>query len=169
VSVASRFPATRRLLERVATVLALVAGGLLLAAVAITTASVVRGAFGRPILGDSELVEMALGIAVALCLPLCEMRGSHVIVDFFTQGLPPRALAILTAVMRAVTALVIAVLAWRLAVGGWLNFERERATMFLILPYWWGYAGAALGMAMWMVTAAFVAIETAFQRPEPAQ
>ncbi len=169
MSVASRFPATRRLLERVATVLALVAGGLLLAAVAITTASVVRGAFGRPILGDSELVEMALGIAVALCLPLCEMRGSHVIVDFFTQGLPPRALAILTAVMRAVTALVIAVLAWRLAVGGWLNFERERATMFLILPYWWGYAGAALGMAMWMVTAAFVAIETAFQRPEPAQ
>jgi TRAP-type C4-dicarboxylate transport system permease small subunit len=164
--VTSRFPATRRALERVAIALALAAGALLLAVVAITTASVVRGAFGRPILGDSEIVEMALGIAVALCLPLCEMRGSHVIVDFFTQGLPPRWLAVLSAVMRAISAAVIAVLAWRLAVGGWLNFERERETMFLALSFWWGYAGAALGMMVWMVAAAFVAIETALSRPE---
>jgi TRAP-type C4-dicarboxylate transport system permease small subunit len=144
-----------------ATVFALVGGALLLVAIAVTTASVVRGAIlSRPILGDSEIVEMALGVAVALCLPLCEMKGAHVLVDFFTQKLPPRALAGLDALMRAIAAAVVAVLAWRIAVGGYNMWDRERETMFLLIPYWWGYAGAAVGAALWTVCAAFVAVES---------
>lgn len=156
------FPALRRILDGMATAAALLGGALLMAAVAVTVASVLRGAaINRPILGDSELVEMLLGVAVALCLPLCEMRGAHVLVDFFTQRLPPRALAGLDALMRAVAAAVVAVLAWRLAVGGAGMWERERETMFLLIPYWWGYAGAAAGMMLWTACAAFVAAEAA--------
>jgi hypothetical protein len=33
--------------------------------------------------------------------------------------------------------------------------------MFLEIPYWWGYAGAALGMALWAIAALFVAAESA--------
>jgi len=154
--------AARRALNGVATLAALLAGFLLLGAVGVTAASVLRGAVAnRPILGDSEIVEMLLGVAVALCLPLVEMRGAQVMVDFFTQKLPGRAIAGLDALMRALAALVVAVLAWRLAIGGWNMWDRERETMFLLIPYWWGYAGAALGMTLWTVTAAFVAIETA--------
>lgn len=157
-----RLAALRGALQRVATLAALLAGALLLVAVAVTTASVLRGAaLNRPILGDSEIVEMVLGVAVALCLPLCEMRGAHVLVDFFTQRLPPRAIAGLDALMRAVAAAVVAVLAWRLAIGGWNMWDRERETMFLLIPYWWGYAGAALGMTLWTLCAAFVAVESA--------
>ncbi|MGX9963994.1 TRAP transporter small permease [Roseomonas sp. F4] len=144
---------------RLAVGCAILAGFLLLAAVAVTTASVLRGAFGRPILGDSEVVEMLLGVAVALCMPLCEMKGAHVVVDFFTQKLPARGIAGLDAVMRAVAALVVAVLAWRLAIGGYNMWDRERDTMFLQLPFWWGYAAAALGMLAWCLCACFVAIE----------
>jgi TRAP-type C4-dicarboxylate transport system permease small subunit len=152
----------RGALTGVATVLALVAGALLMAAIGVTAASVLRGAvLNRPILGDSEIVEMLLGVAVALCLPLCEMKGAHVLVDFFTQKLPPRAIAGLDAVMRAVGAGVIAVVAWRLAIGGFNMWDRERETMFLLIPYWWGYAGAAVGMTVWTVCAAFVAVESA--------
>lgn len=152
----------RRALNRAATLAALLAGMLLLAAVAVTTASVLRGAaLNQPILGDSEIVEMLLGVAVALCLPLCEMRGAHVMVDFFTQRLPARGLAGLDALMRAVAAAVIAVLAWRLMIGGYNMWDRERETMFLLIPYWWGYAAAALGMALWTLCAAFVAAEAA--------
>jgi TRAP-type C4-dicarboxylate transport system permease small subunit len=151
----------RGALERVATLAALAAGFLLLAAVAVTTASVLRGAFtNRPILGDSEIVEMLLGVAVALCLPLCEMKGAHVLVDFFTQKLPPRGVAGLDAVMRGIAAFVVAVLAWRLAIGGYNMWDRERETMFLLIPYWWGYAGAAVGMTLWTICAAFVAVES---------
>jgi TRAP-type C4-dicarboxylate transport system permease small subunit len=159
----------RGALTGAATCAGLVAGGLLMAAIGVTTASVIRGAvLNRPILGDSEIVEMTLGVAVALCLPLCEMKGVHVLVDFFTQKLPPRAIAGLDALMRAIAAAVVAVLAWRLAIGGWNMWDRERETMFLLIPYWWGYAGAAIGMTLWTVCAAFVAVESAAKARAPA-
>lgn len=156
-------------LTTAATIAALVAGILLLTAVGVTVASVLRGAvLNRPILGDSEIVEMVLGVAVALCLPLCEMRGAHVMVDFFTQKLPVGAKAGLDALMRAVAAAVVAVLAWRLAIGGWTMWDRERETMFLLIPYWWGYVGAALGMTLWTVCAVFVAVESSARARRPA-
>jgi TRAP-type C4-dicarboxylate transport system permease small subunit len=149
-------------LDAAATFAALLAGMLLLGAVGVTTASVLRGALlSRPILGDSEIVEMLLGVAVALFLPLCEMRRAHVMVDFFTRRLPARGIAGLDAAMRAVAAAVIAVLAWRLCIGGWSMWDRERETMFLLIPYWWGYAAAALGMTLWTLCAAFVAVDAA--------
>jgi TRAP-type C4-dicarboxylate transport system permease small subunit len=147
---------------------ALLGGALLLAAVGVTCASVLRGAFGRPILGDSEIVEMCLGVAVALFLPWTEMRGSHVIVDVFTARLPARGLAWLDASMRAAVALVATVLAVQIADGAYAQWDRERATMFLELPYWWGYAGAAVGLALWTVTAGFVAVERFQDARRPA-
>lgn len=147
---------------------ALLGGALLLAAVGVTCASVLRGAFGRPILGDSEVVEMCLGVAVALFLPWTEMRGSHVIVDVFTARLPARGLAWLDAAMRAAVALVATVLAVQIADGAYAQWDRERATMFLELPYWWGYAGAAVGLALWTVAAGFVAVERFQDARRPA-
>ncbi len=159
----------RGALTGAATIFALLGGALLLIVIAVTAASVMRGVvLRRPILGDSEIVEMALGIAVALCLPLCEMKGAHVLVDFFTQRLPPRAIAGLDALMRAVAAAVVAVLAWRLAIGGYNMWDRERETMFLLIPYWWGYAGAAVGAALWTICAAFVAVESFAKARRPA-
>jgi hypothetical protein len=61
--------------------------------------------------------------------------------------------------MRGIVALVAAVLALRLLDGTMVQWERERATMFLELPYWWGYAGASLGMILWAISAFFVAFE----------
>ena len=160
--------ALRAVLTRLATLLALVGGALLLVAVVVTTASVLRGAFGQPILGDSEIVELALGVAVVFCMPLCEMKGAHVLVDFFTQRLPKRGIAGLDALMRAVAALVVAVLAWRLAVGGYNMWDRERESMFLQLPFWWGYAAASVGMVSWSLCAAFVAVESMVRVRRPA-
>jgi len=151
--------AAREALTSASRIAALIGGMLMLVAVAVTTASVIRGLWGRPILGDSEIVEMCLGIAVALSLPWGEMRGAHVIVDVFTARLSPRKLAWLEAAMRACVALVAAVMAARLAIGSYDQWDRERATMFLDLPYWWGFAGATLGLALWCVTASFVAFE----------
>lgn len=158
----------RGALTRLATLFALAGGGLLMVAVCVTTGSVIRGAFGRPILGDSEIVELALGVAVVFCMPLCEMKGAHVLVDFFTQKLPKRGIAGLDAVMRAVAAVVVAILAWRLAIGGYNQWDRERESMFLQLPFWWGYAAAAIGMAAWSLCAAFVAVESFVRMRRPA-
>jgi TRAP-type C4-dicarboxylate transport system permease small subunit len=155
-------------LTRLAELGALVGGVLLLVAVVVTCASVIRGAFGRPLLGDSEIVEMSLGVAVALYLPWAEMRGSHVIVDVFTARLPARGIAWLDAAMRAAVAVVAAVLAVQIADGAHGQWDRERDTMFLEIPYWWGYAGAAVGLALWAVTATFVAVERFTEARRPA-
>jgi TRAP-type C4-dicarboxylate transport system permease small subunit len=152
-------PGLRAALTDVARIAALAGGGLLMLAMGVTCASVLRGAFGWPILGDSEVVEMSLGVAIALCMAWGEMRGAHVIVDVFTARMAPRPLAWLEAALRACVALVAAVLAVRLAVGAFDQWDRERDTMFLQIPYWWGYAGAAAGLLLWMVAAAFVAAE----------
>lgn len=149
----------RPALARTAEAGAVVAGMLLLVATLVTCASVVRGLFGQPILGDSEIVEMCMGVAVALCLPFAEMRGGHVIVDVFTARMAPPRIAWLDAAMRAGVALVAAVLAARLAVGAYDQWDRERNTMFLELPYWVGYAIAACALLLWTAAASLVAAE----------
>jgi TRAP-type C4-dicarboxylate transport system permease small subunit len=114
-------------------------------------ATVVGGAFGHPLLGDSELVELLVGVAVFAFLPYCQLRGSNVIVDFFTQPLPERARHWLDAAMGAAFVLVAAVLTWRMVEGGISAWERSRRSMFLQLPDWWGYALAVVAMALWVV------------------
>src|SRR5512134_92627 len=75
----------RRLLDGLATTLALL-GGVLLLLVALGTAISVVGRWiaGQPITGDVELVQLGVAAAIALCLPYCQLHRSHLIVDFFT-------------------------------------------------------------------------------------
>src|SRR5688572_29129716 len=114
----------------------------------VLVATVVGGAFGRPILGGSEIVELLVGVAVFAFLPYCQLRGANVIVDFFTQPLPKRAQHALDGLMGVVFIFVAAILTWRLVEGGLTAYERSRRSMFLQLPDWWGYALGAIAMVL---------------------
>ena len=116
----------------------------------VLVATVIGGAFGRPILGDSELVELLCGIAVFAFLPYCQLRGANVIVDFFTQPLSARSRNWLDAAMGFVFVFVALVLTWRLAEGGLTAWERSRKSMFLQLPDWWGYLLGTIAMLLWV-------------------
>jgi TRAP-type C4-dicarboxylate transport system permease small subunit len=141
------------LLARAARALAIAGGLLLVAAMAVTVASVTRAAFGRPILGDTEIVEMLVGVAIAWFMPWCQVRGAHIRLDVFTARAPLSIRRRLDAVASLLVALVVTVLAWRLIQGGLDAFDRGRETMFLQLPYWWGYGAAAIGMLFWAAAA----------------
>jgi len=154
------------LIERLCERIALAGGAALLAALAVLVITVVGGAFGRPLLGDSELVELLCGIAVFAFLPYCQLRGSNVIVDFFTQPLPKRGRHFLDFVMNIVFTGVAAVLAWRLAAGGITAWERQRFSMFLQLPDWWGYVIGVAAMALW-VAVCLVTMQRAFRKAFP--
>ena len=117
----------------------------------VLVATVVGGAFGRPILGESEIVELLVGMGVFAFLPYCQLRGSNVIVDFFTQPLPVRARHWLDALMGVAFVLVAALLTWRLIEGGLTAYERARRSMFLQLPDWWGYALGGVAMVLWIL------------------
>jgi TRAP-type C4-dicarboxylate transport system permease small subunit len=123
----------------------------MLGAMLVLIATVVGGAFGSPLLGDSELVELLVGAAVFAFLPYCQLRGANVIVDFFTQPLSARARHWLDALMGIAFVLVAAVLTWRMFEGGLMAWERSRRSMFLQLPDWWGYAVGVVAMLLWVV------------------
>ncbi|RAI01008.1 TRAP transporter small permease [Acuticoccus sediminis] len=151
----------RRTLTAVSEAFAIVGGLIVVAAIIVTVVAVVAARLGSPILGHNEIVELLVGVAIAFFLPWCQMRGANVVVDFFTARFPDKAKAGLDALMSALFALVVAVLAWRLIVGGIDAYNRGRTSMFLLLPQWWGYAPAALAMALWSLVCLATAVESA--------
>lgn len=151
----------RQRLDRVCRAVAFVGGAALLATMAVIITSVVGAQFGKPILGDTEIVDQLTGILVFCCLPYCHLHGGNVVVDFFARALPERANRWLDAVMNLVFALVAAVLAWRLMAGGIAAHERDQRSMFLNLPEWIVYAVGSVTSLLWIVVILFVAWESA--------
>ena len=135
--------------------MALLGGLAMFAAMLVLVATVIGSAFGSPLLGDSELVELLVGVGVFAALPYCQLRGSNVIVDFFTQPLSLRARHALDAVMGLVFVFVAVILSWRFIEGGFTAWERSRKSMFLQLPDWWGYAIGGAAMLLWIVVCAW--------------
>jgi TRAP-type C4-dicarboxylate transport system permease small subunit len=150
----------RPTLTRICEAWGLVGGFALVGAMLTMIATVVGSAFGRPLLGDSEIVELLGGICVFTFLPYCHLRGGNVMVDFFTKPLPKRVNAWLDAVMNLLFAAVAMVLTWRLVEGGLGVYERGKRSMFLQLPDSWGYAIGAISMLLWIAVCLLVAWES---------
>lgn len=151
--------ASRRVLLKVTEVAAALGGFVLVFAILVTVSSVVLARFGRPILGDTEIVSLCAGVAIALFLPYGQMRGSNVVIEIFTARLPERLRDTLDFFMGIAFAVVVAVLTWRMMQGGLDAFSRQRASMFLQLPQWWGFAGASVAGALWTVVCVYTAWE----------
>lgn len=159
----------RRVLERVSAAAALFGGAVLGAAALFVAVAVLAAAAGAPILGDVEVVEFAAGVAVASFMAWCQINNGHVAITTFTDGAPPRLRAALDTLAAALVAVVVTVLTWRLLQGGVDSFNRNRMSMFLNLPQWWGIAAAAAPAMLWTLTAIFVFVERlAGVAPAPA-
>jgi TRAP-type C4-dicarboxylate transport system permease small subunit len=138
-----------QLLRRLALVFALagVASAAAAALMVVTSVSA-RALLGRPIQGDVELTQFAIGLCISLCLPWCQLRGANIVVDFFTQRLPAARIRQLDALGTALVALMCALLAWRTGVGALAVRQAQETTMILELPMWWAYASLAPGLAL---------------------
>lgn len=138
-------------IRAVAWAICLFGGAVLIGAMVFTTAAVIMSAFGRPLLGDTEVIAFSSGMALACFMPWCQIERGHIAIDAFTGWLRGRASAALDAGVAVLFAVVVAILSWRLILGGIDAFERDRITMFLEIRLWWGYAVAALPMLLWTV------------------
>ncbi len=143
-------PAFDRAVEAVALI-----GGLLLIALAtmvvvsVSLRSDLVGAAGVP--GDFELVQMATAVAAFCFLPYCQLKRGNIFVDTFTLNLPLRWRNRIDGVWDIVYGLVMALVAWRLAVGGWSARASGERTMVLGLPSY-------IPIALCAVLAALVAV-----------
>jgi TRAP-type C4-dicarboxylate transport system permease small subunit len=127
-----------------------VAGGFAAALVALMVVVSIAGraTMSVPIQGDVELTQLGIAFCISLCLPWCQLHGSNIIVDFFTQKASTRTRQVLDAIGGLLLAAMVWLLAWRTAVGAVAVAEANEATMIRELPMWWIYAALAPGLAL---------------------
>jgi len=125
----------------------------------VTVISVIgRAVLSRPILGDVEIAQVGIALCISLCLPWCQLRRGHIIVDFLTQRLAPPHQWLMDAAGGVLMAVMCVLLAWRSAVGALSVHEALETTMILGLPMWWAYAGLVPGLALGAAVAFWQAV-----------
>ena len=150
-----------RVLGGLARAFALGGGAVLVALTGMSVASIAgRALLGRPVPGDFELVQVGCGAAIAAFLPYCQLRRGNIIVDFFTARTSRRVQGGLDAVGALLVALVMAVLAWRTAVGMVAVRAGGEVSMIVGFPIWIGYAAIVPSLALATVVALHTARES---------
>ena len=131
-----------RLLETLAKLCAVLAGVLLTVITLMTCVSVIgRNTTGWTIVGDFELSGSAAGAAIALFLPWCQARRGNIIVDFFTARASEATRETLDRLGAFILAAVMALMAWRTALGGLSAWSANSSSMMLGFPEWVVYCG----------------------------
>ena len=127
--------------ENLAKFCAIVAGMLLTSITLMTCASLIgRNTTGDSIVGAFELTGVAAGAAIALFMPLCQLRRGNIIVDFFTARLSDNANDKLDRFGTLLLTLIFGLLAWRTTLGGLNVFSANSETQIMGFPEWVVYA-----------------------------
>jgi TRAP-type C4-dicarboxylate transport system permease small subunit len=138
-----------RVLELLCDASATIGGVVLVAIASVTVVSVVgRAFFSHPILGDVELVQLGCAVVVASFLPYTQFRHANIIVDFFTTHASERTQSRLDAFGTLLYTLVMALVAWRVAVGGVDIKANQETSMLMALPLWIPYMLMVPGLVL---------------------
>ncbi len=130
-----------RLLTSLANLCAVLAGALITLITLITCGNLIlRNTTGDSMAGAFEITAMSTGAAIALFMPLSQVRQGHIIVDFFTNSLSDATNGKLDKLGAFVLALVFGLLAWRTTLGGLSAYNSGSQTMLMSLPEWIVYA-----------------------------
>lgn len=130
-----------KILEYLAKLCAIVAGVLLTGITLMTCASLIgRNTTGDSIVGAFELTGVAAGAAIALFMPLCQLRRGNIIVDFFTARMSGAVNDTLDRFGTLLLVLIFALLAWRTTLGGLNVYFAHSETQIMGFPEWIVYA-----------------------------
>lgn len=129
------------MLETLAKLCAILAGLLLTSITLMTCVSLIgRNTTGSSIVGAFELTGVAAGGAIALFMPLCQLRRGNIIVDFFTTNLSERTNDKLDRFGTLLLVVIFGLLAWRTTLGGLNVFSANSETQIMGFPEWVVYA-----------------------------
>ena len=124
-------------MDTLARLCAVLAGVLLTVITLMTCASLIgRNTTGWTIVGDFELSASAVGAAIALFMPWCQLRRGHIMVDFFTTRASVATQRRLDRVGALLLAAVMALMTWRTTVGGLNAWNSQAGSMMLGFPDW---------------------------------
>ena len=130
-----------KIFENLAKLFAIIAGILLTAITLLTCASLIgRNTTGDSIVGAFELTGVAAGAAIALFMPLCQLRRGNIIVDFFTAKASDAVNAGLDRFGTLLLVVIFSLLAWRTTLGGLNVYSANSETQIMGFPEWVVYA-----------------------------
>ena len=128
-------------LSTLANFCAILAGALMTVITLLTCVSLTgRNTTGWTIVGDFELTGVAAGAAIALFMPLCQLKRGHIIVDFFTATASESTCAVLVRIGALTVSVTFALMAWRTVLGGLNAHASFSGTMMIGFPEWIVYA-----------------------------
>lgn len=130
-----------KILTILANLCAILAGVLMTVITLLTCVSLIgRNTTGWTIVGDFELTGVAAGAAIALFMPLCQLKRGHIIVDFFTAKTSDATNASLDRLGALAVSATFALIAWRTVLGGLNAYASFSGTMMIGFPEWIVYA-----------------------------
>ena len=135
-------------------------GGLLMTALTVMTVVSVIGRylFNSPIQGDYELVTTGTAITVFLFLPYCHLIKGNVIVDLFLSWAPAKVRSAFDAASGVLLAVIAAVLAWRMTLGGLDLHRYHEVSLILGVPIWWAFPFAVASFALLAVACTYTSV-----------
>lgn len=148
-------------------------GGLITLALSIMTAlsAISNILFDAPFSADYELVKHFIAIAIFMFLPYCQLTGSNVTVDIFTEGMSERGKAAMAA-FSSLFALAFSLLLLVQMYGGLLSYLRYRETTPVLgLPLWTAFPPILVSLAL-LAMASIITLSEGWRsfrtaRPQP--
>ena len=126
------------------------AGGILSLGLALMTAAsaVSNITTGRPFAADHELVKHVIAIAIFMFLPYCQITGSNVTVDIFTEGMGERGKQAMSA-LSSLFAVAFSLLLLVQMSSGFHSYVRyAEVTPVLRLPLWTAFPPILVSLAL---------------------
>jgi len=140
---------TLKILESLAKFCSILSGALLTFITLMTCYSLIgRNTSGQTIVGDFELTGVATGAAIALFMPLCQLKKANIIVDFFTAKASEATIVQLDRLGALFMAATFALLAWRTYLGGMNAWVSQSGSMMLGFPEWIVFAAMTPPLAL---------------------
>lgn len=136
-------------------------GGLVTAGLAVMTAAsaVSNILFEAPFSADYELVKNFIGVAVFMFLPYCQLTGSNVTVDIFTEHMSEAKKAAMAG-FSSLFAIAFSALLLRQMTLGMLGYMRyPEVTPVLKLPLWTAFPPMLVSLALMLLAAIITAVD----------
>lgn len=145
----------RNITDRLIGLSAFFGGFCLMGLVGVILVDVVGRAFGVPLVGSQDLMNMGMAILVFGGMAMCDREGGHIAVDLFEQRYPPAMNHAIDIFAAALGVVIFVLIAWTVHESAKLSQMLNISTNLLRLPrawFQWGLAGlslvTALGMAV---------------------
>jgi TRAP-type C4-dicarboxylate transport system permease small subunit len=125
------------LLEPIARLCSILGGLLMTGLMLMTCYSLIgRNFFDSALMGDYELTGVGAGAAIALFMPLCQLKRENIIVDFFTARCSKSFNHGLDRMGDGFMTLIFGLLSWRCGAAAINAKETMGASMLLGFPDW---------------------------------